>query len=484
MKLAELMRPWIDHTFPDCEISGLHNDSRHIKPGCLFLAYPGASTDGRLFIPQAVTAGASAIVYEPANWPTDKLPKDVICIPLNHLAEKLGDIASHFYNYPAKKLTVTGVTGTNGKTTIAYQLAQAYELLGQHSAYIGTLGQGKISALKELGNTTPDALCLQHLLADYQQNAVQQVCMEVSSHALCQHRVDGIDFHQAIFTNLTHEHLDYHRTMEAYANAKALLFAKPTLKSAIINQDDLYCQLMREAITAKSCQIVSYGIKEEADVRALDWEVSLAGTSFDILSPWGQLQLKIDALGFFNIYNALAIFSSLAVNDYAIETIASVMSKLQAAHGRMEIVSQEPYIIVDYAHTPDALKNVLMTLNKMKKNRLLVVFGCGGDRDKTKRPIMGKIAEQYSDIAIITSDNPRTEDPMTIIKDVEAGVADPSRVVKIVDRQQAITKAISLAEKDDIILISGKGHETYQQIGNLRYFFSDQAAVLQVINNH
>ncbi|ASQ45438.1 UDP-N-acetylmuramoyl-L-alanyl-D-glutamate--2,6-diaminopimelate ligase [Legionella clemsonensis] len=483
MKLAELMRPWVNIALPDCEISGLQNDSRQISPGFLFLAYPGAHTDGRLFISQAVASGASAIVYDPAGWSTAKLPEQVIGIPLENLAAKLGDIASRFYHYPAKKLTATGVTGTNGKTTIAYQLAQAYDLLGESAAYIGTIGQGKIAELKELGNTTPDALCLQQLLATYQQNAVQQVCMEVSSHALCQHRVDSIEFQQAIFTNLSHEHLDYHLTMEAYAKAKTLLFAKPTLKSAIINRDDSYYQLMKDAITAISCQVVSYGIKEEAaDVRALNWQVDLTGTTFDVLSPWGQLQLKINALGFFNIYNALAIFSSLAVNNYPIATIASIMSKLQAAHGRMEVVSHEPYIIVDYAHTPDALENVLATLSRIKKNRLLVVFGCGGDRDKTKRPMMGKIAEQYSDIAIITSDNPRTEDPMTIIKDVEAGVANPSRIVKIVDRREAIAKALSLAEKDDIVLISGKGHETYQQIGNLRSFFSDQDAVRKLVN--
>ncbi|CEK11213.1 UDP-N-acetylmuramoyl-L-alanyl-D-glutamate--2,6-diaminopimelate ligase [Legionella hackeliae] len=482
MKLAELMHPWADITPPDCDILGLHNDSRQIKPGFLFFAYPGAQTDGRLFIPQAAAAGATALVYEPAGWSRDQLPSHLICIPLSNLAEKLGDIASRFYGYPTKALAVTGVTGTNGKTTIAYQLAQAYELLGQQSAYIGTIGQGKITALEMLGNTTPDALCLQQLLAEYQNDSIKQVCMEVSSHALCQHRVDGIDFHQAIFTNLSHEHLDYHVTMEAYAEAKTLLFAKPTLKWAIVNQDDAYQHVMQNAITTSSCQVVSYGIKEAADVRALNLNLSLAGTSFDVVSPWGKVQLKINALGFFNIYNALAIFSSLAANGYPVETIASIMAKLRAAPGRMEIVSQEPYTIVDYAHTPDALENVLVTLNKVKTNRIFVVFGCGGDRDKTKRPIMGKIAEQYGDMVIITSDNPRTEDPLTIIEEIEAGITNRSTVVKIADREQAIAKALSLAEKNDIIVVAGKGHEDYQQIGNIRHPFSDQLVIRQLIN--
>ncbi|KTC84169.1 UDP-N-acetylmuramoyl-L-alanyl-D-glutamate--2,6-diaminopimelate ligase [Legionella brunensis] len=478
MKLAELMRPWIDVVLPDCEILGLHNDSRQIKHNFIFFAYPGAQTDGRLFIPQAVTAGASVIIYEPTNWPNNcQLPQNIICVPFPGVAKKLGEIANRFYRYPTKKLAVTGVTGTNGKTTIAYQLAQAHSLMGVESAYIGTLGQGRVPELELLGNTTPDALCLQHLLAEYQQSSVKQLCMEVSSHALCQQRVDGIDFQQAIFTNLSHEHLDYHLTMEAYAKAKTLLFARPTLKWAIINQDDKYHQLMKAAITEASCQTLSYGIKEGADVRAFDWSVGLTGTSFAVTSPWGEEQLKINALGFFNIYNALAVFSSLLVSGYPIAKVVSVMAKLQAAPGRMEVVAHEPYMIVDYAHTPDALENVLATLSKVKKGRILVVFGCGGDRDKTKRPLMGKIASQYGDIAIITSDNPRNEDPMTIIEEVEAGITTSANVLKIADREQAIAKALSLATKDDIILVAGKGHEDYQQIGNVRHPFSDQAVI-------
>lgn len=477
MKFAELLRPWIEVDVPDCEILGLHNDSRQIKAGFLFIAYPGAATDGRFFIQQALSAGAIALVYEPDNWPSKcQLPSEIPCVALPGLAMKLAGLASRFYGEPTKKLAVTGVTGTNGKTTIAYQLAQAHALLGENSAYIGTIGQGDVKALEPLVNTTPDALYLQQLLHSYEQHSIKQVCMEVSSHALCQKRVDSIDFQQAIFTNLSHEHLDYHQTMEAYAAAKAILFANPSLKWAIVNQDDIYSKLMLEAVP-NSCQIISYGVHEDADVRATHWDVSLTGTRIEVSSPWGQHQLVINALGFFNVYNALAVFSSLLACGYPAEKLVPLMAKLQAAPGRMEIVTQEPYAIVDYAHSPDALENVLTTLQKVKKGRILVVFGCGGDRDKTKRPKMGKIASEYADITIITSDNPRTEDPLAIIDSIESGISTKTNLYKIADREQAIAKALSLADKDDIILVAGKGHEDYQQIGKVRHVFSDQAVI-------
>jgi UDP-N-acetylmuramoyl-L-alanyl-D-glutamate--2,6-diaminopimelate ligase len=477
MKFSELMRPWVDVRVPDCHISGLHNDSRQIRPGFLFFAYPGAVSDGRLFIAQAVSAGAVALVYEPDNWPpTCQLPAKLPCVALPGLAKKLAGIASRYYGEPTKKLTVTGVTGTSGKTTIAYQLTQAHTLLGEHSAYIGTLGQGKIMALQPLINTTPDALYLQELLSNYQQQAIKQVCMEVSSHALCQQRVESIDFQQAIFTNLSHEHLDYHQSMEAYGAAKALLFAKPSLKWAIVNQDDSYSQLMRAAVN-NSCQILSYGFKEGSDIRALHSEVSLAGSRIELNSPWGQHQLVINSIGFFNIYNALAVFSSLLAFGYPIEKVAALLAKLSTAPGRMEIVMQEPYTIVDYSHKPDALEKALITLQRVKQGRILVVFGCGGDRDKAKRPMMGKIASQYADVTIITNDNPRTEDPLLIIDSIASGINSQTKLYKIPDRQQAIAKAISLADKNDIILVAGKGHENYQQIGNIFYPFSDQEVI-------
>ncbi|MFC3907858.1 UDP-N-acetylmuramoyl-L-alanyl-D-glutamate--2,6-diaminopimelate ligase [Legionella dresdenensis] len=478
MKLTELLHPWLKHAITDCDIVGLHNDSRKVKPGYLFIAYPGAATDGRLFVNQAISAGAAAIVYEPENWPVGVLlPTTVTMVPVPNLANLLALIASRFYQEPSRALTVTGVTGTNGKTTIAYQLAQAHELLGHDSAYIGTLGQGQVSAIQPLNNTTPDALCLQGLFHDYLKSGIEQACMEVSSHALALHRVDEIAFRQAIFTNLTHDHLDFHQTMEAYAAAKAKLFAVGSLQQAIINNDDAYAGLMKAA-AHKNCEVVTYGIKNPADVRAVSWDINLAGTRIEVESPWGRHEMVIQALGFFNIYNALAIFTSLMLNGYSAEHVLAVMQKLKPAPGRMEVVSQKPYAIVDYAHTPDALENVLATLAKVKKDKIIVVFGCGGDRDKTKRPLMGKIACDYADIAIITSDNPRTEDPEQILHDIEQGIqAKKTGIYKIIDRRQAIEKAINLATADDIILVAGKGHESYQQIGQTRFDFSDQQEI-------
>lgn len=481
MKLRELLKPWIKeipkgNIHNDCEISGLKNDSRLIKSGDLFIAYPGAQVDGRNFIAEAVKAGAHAVLYDSLNCPPHVFSSDCISVPILELEKKLAGIASRFYGEPTHYLTFTGVTGTNGKTTIAYQLAQAYELLGQGAAYVGTLGQGQPFSLKSLNNTTPDALVLQSLFHQYRNMAIKQVCMEVSSHALSQYRVEQIPFKQAIFTNLTHDHLDYHHTMEAYAEAKSLLFAMPTLEWAIINQDDHYATDMR-AKTSKSCQVISYGIHDTADVHAHSWEVNLQGTIIELNSPWGPYTLKIKALGFFNLYNALAIFTSLVVAGHDPKEVVPIMAKLKPAPGRMEVVSEEPTVIVDYAHTPDALENVLATLCKVKIGRILVVFGCGGDRDKLKRPIMGKIASDYADLVFLTSDNPRHEDPEQILTDIAIGIPEHTVIERICDRKAAIVRALAVAKKNDIVVIAGKGHETYQQIGDHKFPFSDQEIV-------
>ncbi|MBI2785481.1 MAG: UDP-N-acetylmuramoyl-L-alanyl-D-glutamate--2,6-diaminopimelate ligase [Legionella longbeachae] len=432
---------------------------------------------------KAVSSGAAAVAYDPIHFPDDCiLPTSVPCIPIPELAMKLALIAKQFYDDPMSSLTVIGVTGTNGKTTIAYQLAQAHHLLGQGAAYIGTIGQGNVNELKLLDNTTPDSLRLQKLLHQYNNQNIKQVCMEVSSHALVQHRVEGIEFKQAIFTNLTLDHLDYHQSMENYAAAKSLLFAQELLSWAIINQDDAY-QKMMAAVVKPNVRKITYGMQHDCDVRAVNWFMDINGTKIDVHSPWGQYQLQINALGEFNIYNSLAVFSSLFASGYAPEQIVDVMKKLKAAPGRMEIVANSPYVLVDYAHTPDALKNVLITLNQLKKGRLWVVFGCGGDRDKTKRPIMGEVASRFADQIVITSDNPRTEDPQMIINEIAKGVSLSSNVIQLIDREEAIAYALNAADKDDVILIAGKGHEAYQQMGTVKYAFSDQEVVRRLMHN-
>ncbi|STY28718.1 UDP-N-acetylmuramoylalanyl-D-glutamate-2, 6-diaminopimelate ligase [Legionella wadsworthii] len=481
MKLTQLLNPWMDQIKSDCTVTGLENDSRRIQKGDLFVAYPGAATDGRLFIDKAVSAGAAAVVYDPIYFPENVvLPQSVPCVPVSDLALHLGSIAKYFYEDPGQYLNITGVTGTNGKTTIAYQLAQAHQLLGQDAAYIGTIGQGNVQKLQVLENTTPDSLCLQKLLAQYKNQGIKQICMEASSHALAQHRVDEIEFKQAIFTNLTLDHLDYHRSMENYATAKALLFARESLQWAILNLDDAYQKRMAAAVKVHVKKL-TYGIRQNCDVQAKNWTMDIKGTEIEVKSPWGQYLLKIKAIGQFNIYNSLAIFSSLLASGYVPEDVIKIMEQLKAAPGRMEIVSHAPYVLVDYAHTPDALENVLLTLNQLKKGRLWVVFGCGGDRDKTKRPVMGKVASKYADQIIITSDNPRTEDPQTIIKEIAHGVSKTSNVIQLINREEAIAHALNKADENDVILIAGKGHEGYQQIGTVKYNFSDQEIVKKLI---
>lgn len=482
MKLNTLLNPWIACDLPAINILGIHNDSRKVSQGFLFCAYPGNLTDGRLYIEHALNAGATAVVYDPENYSVPSHLSNVPLIPFPNLAQTLAALANRFYDEPSQKLQVTGVTGTNGKTTIAYQLAQAHQRLGHKSAYIGTIGQGNPAELKPLENTTPDGIFLQSLINQYAKDAVEQVCLEVSSHALAQKRVDRINFDQAIFTNLTLDHLDYHQTMDAYAQAKAQLFTYPSLKFAIINQDDPYSQFMASHLPP-SCTCLTYGIKKSSDVQVIDWNVSMAGMLVHLKSPWGEAKLELNALGYFNVYNALAIFTSLLAWGYPLNEVTQAIKSLKPAAGRMEVVSQNPCVVVDFAHSPDALENVLKTLKSLKENRLIVVFGCGGDRDKSKRPIMGNIAMNYADIAIITSDNPRTEDPDQIIKEIAQGISTSNTpYYQVVNRREAIQQAIALANDNDIILIAGKGHESYQQIGHTKYPFSDQLIVKEIIN--
>ena len=477
MRLSDLLGEWRASFTPDLDIQGVKNDSRQVKPGDLFLAYPGAAVDGRLYCEQAILAGAVAVAFDSNALPESFLKSSTVpYIPVPQLSKQIAALASRFYGHPSQSLQVTGVTGTNGKTTIAYQLAAAYELLGSSAAYIGTLGQGDVKALKPVGNTTPDALCLQRLFHAYQNAGIKHVCMEVSSHALAQQRVEHIHFKQAIFTNLTHDHLDYHGNMEAYAAAKAALFAMPTLQYAIINQDDAYSSQMLAALPS-TCQALTYGLGEGALVRAVNVRISMNGSAFDIVSPWGTHAVLIKTLGAFNVYNALAVFTSLMAEGNAVEEVVRVMAKLAASPGRMELVGETPCVIVDYAHTPDALEKVLTTLVQLKEGRLWVVFGCGGDRDKAKRPMMGAIASRYADEVVLTSDNPRHEEAHVILSEIVAGVSAQAHVVQRVDRKAAIHYALSHAARNDIVLIAGKGHENYQQIGSERFDFSDQVVV-------
>ena len=461
-------------------MTNLQNDSRAIKPGDIFLAYPGEAYDGRLFIADAIESGASAIYYEANNasdFDFNTLSKHNI--PLTaypDLATHLGVLAAQFYSVQNEGLYISGVTGTNGKTTIAYQLAQAHNVLNVPTAYMGTLGAGLLDAIKPLKNTTPDALCVQKYLHGWTQQNINHVAMEVSSHGLCEGRVSQVAFTQAIYTNLSHEHLDYHKTVEAYANAKASLFAYPSLQSAILNQDDAYAERMRSKIPA-GVTIFTYGLTPGCDVFADQIKLHMTGSVFNVKTPIGSFECTVQALGRFNIYNSLAVIASLIADGYALSDIQAVMPKLQASPGRMEQVCSSPVTLVDYAHTPDALEKALETLAELKQAKLWVVFGCGGDRDKYKRALMARVAEQYADQIIITSDNPRMENPHQILEEIKAGFNQKTNVLTIENRKKAIQAALKRAAPDDIILIAGKGHEMYQIIGHERHPFSDAVVV-------
>lgn len=476
MNLADLLKPWVTDSLPTCNITAMAHDSRRVTPGSVFFAYPGDVTDGREYIHQAIDAGASAVVYESAGAKSPSIGNmSVPCIPLLKLQGHLGLIASRFYNNPSRLLAVTGVTGTNGKTSIASMLAEAHEQLGQPAAYIGTLGEGGVSHLRPLSNTTPDALTVQRLLHEYATQSLMHVCMEVSSHALIQARVAGVSFKQAIYTNLSHDHLDYHHDMRSYAEAKATLFACDSLEVAIINHDDEWASLMEQQCSDR-VKVLTYGLQSAADICASNIKMTSEGSKFDVSSPWGTHVIQTMMFGTFNIYNCLAVFASLMSHEYDVQAVIACLAKLQTATGRMEKVASHPLVIVDFAHTPDALRQALEVLASMKESRLIAVFGCGGDRDKKKRPLMGKIASELADYIIITNDNPRTEDPKHIAEEIIAGISN-THTDCILDRQQAIEAALAMAQPSDIILIAGKGHETEQHIGSEHLFFSDQAVV-------
>ena len=472
MKLSALLAPWICVN-DDCDITGIAQDSRKIRPGDLFLAYPGRISDGRTFIDAVLHQGAAAVLYEPSNWPTLNHPH---CFPLPEVMQLGGEITSRFFDDPSQHMDVIGVTGTNGKTTIAYLLAQAYTRLTQPAVYMGTLGVGPVGAIEAMGQTTPDAISLQSFLAQAYNEGAKAMCMEVSSHALIQGRVNGVKFKGAIFTNLTHDHLDYHQTMTAYAEAKSRLFSRPELSYAVVNQDDAYAELMKKNVPS-TCALYTYGLSHQSDVYATEIELHRHGSLFKLHSPWGVHLIQMKLIGAFNVYNALAVLTALAAAGFDIKDIVAKMCELDASPGRMEIVHEHPCVVVDYAHTPDALEKTLKTLQQLKTKKLYVVFGCGGDRDKTKRPVMGEVASRYADHMVITSDNPRTEDPSEIIKEIQAGIFQQASVTRVLDRKEAILSVLNRASQEDIVLIAGKGHEDYQQIGQHRYPFSDQAIV-------
>ncbi|WP_163970748.1 UDP-N-acetylmuramoyl-L-alanyl-D-glutamate--2,6-diaminopimelate ligase [Oceanobacillus halotolerans] len=462
-------------------IRNIEMDSRKVKKGDLFVCIKGFTVDGHDFVEQAIDNGAVAILAE------REVPSNIPIILVADTQRALAMVAAKFYNYPTTKMPLIGVTGTNGKTTVTYLLESILNANHQKTGVIGTIQMKVGDDAYPIANTTPDSLFLQKMFHTMHEQAVDTAIMEVSSHALDLGRVYGCDFDIAIFTNLSQDHLDYHKDMDDYIRAKSLLFSQlgnsydGKDKFAIINQDDTHYSLLQRS-TAQ--HVITYGINHEAQVMATNIQLDALLTRFTLKTPIGTIDINSRLMGMFNVYNMLAASAAAIAMSIPLDIVKSALENINGVDGRFEAVAPEqPFTtIVDYAHTSDSLDNVLQTIRGFAKGNVYVVVGCGGDRDKTKRPLMAQIALKYADQAIFTSDNPRTEDPQQILQDMINGVKGDHYEV-VVDRKDAITRAVNLAKPDDIILIAGKGHETYQQIGHTKYDFDDRKVAHQAIQD-
>ncbi|RXT15002.1 UDP-N-acetylmuramoyl-L-alanyl-D-glutamate--2,6-diaminopimelate ligase [Ammoniphilus sp. CFH 90114] len=487
MNLRELLSPLLVYDAAgelNMEITGISTDSRKVKPGNLFVALRGNTVDGHDYIEQAHANGAIAFLVEEDQDVPD------VTIKVSDTTRALAILADQFYNHPTSKLQLIGVTGTNGKTTVTHLVEQILNNAGCATGIIGTIQMRMGDYTEEVKNTTPDALELQRMFAIMVERGATHACIEVSSHALEMGRVWGCNFTSGIFTNLTQDHLDYHQTMDNYRHAKSLLFSQlgniynDKRKFAILNMDDPSAARYRKMTAA---QVITYAIDQEADVRALDISIGAGGTSFTLRTFKGEVTIEMKMMGKFSVYNVLAATAACLVEGITLSQIKESIEQMTGVPGRFEPVDEGQgfAVIVDYAHTPDSLENVLTTAREFTKGKLYCLVGCGGDRDRTKRPIMGRIAAEQSDYVIFTSDNPRSEDPKAILDDMLQGVTEKSTAVYecIIDRKQAIEKAIALATSGDCIIIAGKGHETYQIIKGQVLDFDDREVASFAIRN-
>jgi len=478
-------------------IESITNDSRSARENSLFVCVPGFNTDGHKFITDAVKKGAAAIVVE-RNLADFKVPESITLIKVADSRIALAKLASKFYDSPDLKIRLIGVTGTNGKTTVSYFLNSILKKDGRKTGLFGTIDYQIGDEIKGSGRTTPESLELELFFKEAVENGVTDVVMEVSSHALDLHRVDEIEFDQAIFTNLGIDHLDYHKSVDEYLKAKIKLFTqlnrlkKKGEKVAIVNIDDPNSKEILDATDAKK---ITYGLSREAQISARPISMDIEGVSFEAHTPQGTQRIDLRLTGNFNIYNSLAAISSAIALGIPRHVIKKGLEDVQSIPGRFEKIKGKKFdCVVDYAHTPEALKNLLMTAKEivsglagLPQGRLIVVFGCGGERDRTKRPIMGEIAATYADFCILTSDNPRREDPFRILLDAEAGiqkVKSKGEYLVFVDRRQAIEKACDCAKEGDLVVIAGKGHETYQILGDKTIHFDDREVVREIIGEN
>lgn len=470
MKLSELLEA-IQYTVlqgkTDIEIQKPVYDSRKAEKGDLFVCITGFQTDGHNYVKNAVESGAVAILCEKQI----QTQQNITVIQTKNTREALALLSANFYGHPSQKMNVIGVTGTNGKTTTTYLIKSVLDRMGHKVGIVGTIENRIGDKVLHTERTTPESLELEALFCQMHQEGVTDVVMEVSSHSLDLHRVDAIAYNIGIFTNLTQDHLDYHKTMENYKKAKALLFQR--CDASVINIDDEAGEFMKQ--NAKG-RVVTFGIEKKADLQAKNMEISADGAKFTLYYAQKQYDIKLHTPGKFSIYNALGAIGACVLMEIPMEDIIAGLEHIQGVSGRFQTIKNKKgyNAIVDYAHTPDGLENILNTAKEFVKGKIITVFGCGGDRDRTKRPIMGEIAGKLSDYCIITSDNPRTEDPNFILDDVEAGVKKTNcDYIKMVDGREAICHAVSYAKAGDVIVIAGKGHENYQIFADRTIHFDD-----------
>lgn len=497
--LSDLLRALVECDLShDVAIVGITSDSRKIKPGYAFVAYPGHHCDGRDFIESAIQSGASAILMESPNGKdgsqlrtfslNNNERRTVPVIYVFNLQNLYGVFVSRFYKDPSRQITMVGVTGTNGKSSIMHLYNCALNSIGVKSGFIGTLGSGIAGKTVTQDHTTPDPAYLHEQLSMMRDNHVEQVIMEVSSHGLDQSRVNGCIFDTAILSNVTRDHLDYHATQEDYIEAKAKLFAKPFLRNMVVNIDD---QFGKELFIRYSSEknVIGYSLdKKYIDHRSVvvahQIESNMNGSSFEIRSPWGKGQLDTKLIGKFNIYNLLAAYTTMCLHEIHFKDAIEALSLVQTIPGRMTRYAGEnsPTVFIDYAHTSDALVKVMSSLKQhCKAGKLIVLFGCGGDRDRGKRMLMGQAASKYADCIVLTDDNPRFENPERIIDDIMTGIDHQEEVTIEHDRGIAIAKALKLASPEDVVLIAGKGHESFQHVAGQKYPFSDSEQVQMLL---
>ncbi len=485
MKVSDLIRSINARLVgDDIDVSGLSYDSRAVKPGQLFFAIPGYKLDGHRFITDAVRNGAVAVVVEQLQH---EVPITQIVVENTRYA--MGCMSATFYNYPARQLKMIGITGTNGKTTTTYLTKSILEAAGYKVGLLGTIQNligGQILPAKR---TTPESLDLQQLLRVMADHRVDYVVMEVSSHALDLHRTVGTEFDVAIFTNLTQDHLDFHENIDQYFAAKAKLFshlAKNSTKEpkvAVINLDDSFGLKMA---AQSSAAFYGYGMEQEAQVTAVNIQVDDTGVRYQLRTPFGDIAMALHLSGQFNVYNSMAAATACVTQGVSLSHIQQGLARITGVPGRFELVKggQDFVVIVDYAHTPDSLENVLSTARSLAKKRVIVIFGAGGDRDRSKRPLMGEAAAKHSDHVIITSDNPRGEDPDTICREIEVAVKEiipREKYMFIPCRREAIEQGINMAQPGDVVVIAGKGHETYQEFKDETIHFDDKEEALRAI---